>query len=119
MPDNAEAELLGCGTHDQTKVAPPTCPISHDEAVELIKSRLRACWWGPRAVSQNYSADAGAKVARAKEWEMDSAAAGWGDKPVDVAAALAKPRRVAPQARPRRPRPSKSPSRRSSRTKAE
>lgn len=24
------------------------CPMSHSEKVDLIKERLRACWWGPR-----------------------------------------------------------------------
>eukprot|EP00966_Prymnesium_polylepis_P049097 1135946-Prymnesium_polylepis.1 len=49
MPPNAAAELFTCGTHDKDAVARPTCPVSHDEAVELIKGRLRAIWWGPRA----------------------------------------------------------------------
>lgn len=26
------------------------CLMSHSEKVELIKERLRGCWWGPRAV---------------------------------------------------------------------
>ena len=68
MPKNAEADLFGCGTHDKSAIARPTCPIRHDEAVELIKRRLRACWWGPRA-KKAASADAGVSFARAKEWE--------------------------------------------------
>ena len=29
------------------------CPMTHDEKVHLIKSRLRACWWGPRVPEWN------------------------------------------------------------------
>ncbi len=27
----------------------PDCALTHDEAATLMKARLRACWWGPRA----------------------------------------------------------------------
>uniref|UniRef100_A0A7S2J590 Fatty acid desaturase domain-containing protein n=1 Tax=Haptolina brevifila TaxID=156173 RepID=A0A7S2J590_9EUKA len=82
MPENAETELFGCGTHDKTKVKRPTCPISHDEAKELIKARLRACWWGPRATHNDptlLSDKAGQSFARAHEWEAEGTL-GWDDK---------------------------------------
>jgi len=29
------------------------CPMTHTERVDLIKSRLRSCWWGPRVEEWN------------------------------------------------------------------
>ena len=80
LPDNAESELFGCGTHDKTKVARPTCPLTHEQAKELIKARLRVCWWGPRARG-NADAMAGTQFTRAKEWD-EGGAVGWDDAKV-------------------------------------
>ena len=79
MPENAEAELFGCGTHDKDSVARPTCPISHDAAKELIKARLRVCWWGPRAKGEA-DLSGGTGFALAHEWD-EGGTVGWeGDK---------------------------------------
>ena len=83
MPENAEAELFGCGTHDKSAVARPTCPISHEEAKALIKARLQACWWGPRAAHKDaalLSDKSGMAFVHAKEWEVDGSL-GWGHAP--------------------------------------
>jgi len=74
MPENAALELFGCGTHDKGAVAAPTRArgMGKAEAAELIKKRLQACWWGPRACHSNaalLSDQAGESFARAKEWE--------------------------------------------------
>ena len=53
--------------------------LSHEEACELIKTRLRVCWWGPRATHNNaalLSSESGTGFARAKEWDEDGAL-GW------------------------------------------
>ena len=79
MPENAESELFHDGFHDKDKFERPTRVCSHEEAVELIKTRLRVCWWGPRATHSNVallSADSGTGFARAKEWE-DGGSLGW------------------------------------------
>ena len=31
------------------------CPMSHSEKVELMKERLRGCWWGPRVEKTLYT----------------------------------------------------------------
>ena len=74
LPSNAEAELFGCGTHDKSSVTTPKLVdgLSKADAAELIKKRLQACWWGPRATHKNaalLSSHAGESFARAKEWE--------------------------------------------------
>jgi len=79
MPENADPELFHNGFHDKGKVARPVCAVSHAEAVELIKTRLRVCWWGPRAnhgKAELLAHDAGTKFTRAKEWEAGGAL-GW------------------------------------------
>jgi len=99
MPENAEAELFHDGFHDKDKFARPQCLIPHAEAAELIKTRLRFCWWGPRVTHKNDALlrqDAGTKLARLKEWEA-AGAAGWGgDAPAGAELAEA-PAAPAPQ----------------------
>merc|ERR1712227_458160 len=38
-------EFPKLGNHEQQK---PPCPIPREEVIQLMKDRLRACWWGPR-----------------------------------------------------------------------
>lgn len=79
LPENAQDELFGCGTHDKNSVKRPTCTdigITHEQAKELIKARLQACWWGPRAKSQDWNARGGMSFAVAHEWE-DGGKIGW------------------------------------------
>ena len=40
------------------------CPMSHAEKVDLIKDRLRGCWWGPRVVSAATAAETPAAEAK-------------------------------------------------------
>jgi len=93
MPENAEAELFGCGTHDKSAVVRPTCPISHEEAKALIKARLQACWWGPRAAHKDatlLSDNSGMAFVQAHEWEVDGAL-GWAPSAAPSADPSAKP----------------------------
>ena len=72
MPSNAEAVLFGPYV-DRHGVSKPTRPIPREEAAELLKARLRACWWGPRiqhARKELLDEKAGMSFARQKEWEM-------------------------------------------------
>ena len=92
MPANAEGELFKCGTHDKDAVARPTCSVSHEEACELIKTRLRVCWWGPRATHNNAALlreDAGTTFTRAKEWDSDGALS-WDQSAAPATAATGK-----------------------------
>ena len=96
LPPNTEDELFGCGTHDKTAVERPKCPVTHEEAVELIKTRLRTCWWGPRAkqISEAELASGGEKFARLAEWEMvddDDVMQGAEDAPDSAEAPAAAP----------------------------
>jgi hypothetical protein len=79
LPANAEAELFGVGKFDKNAVARPERAMPHAEAVELIKQRLRVCWWGPRAQHRDaalLSDAAGMKFTVAREWESGGAL-GW------------------------------------------
>ena len=111
LPDNAEAELFGCGTHDKEKVARPQCPIPHAEAAELIKRRLQACWWGPRAKHGDVAllnAKAGMSFARAHEWEQEGLlSAGEAAPPPAPAVAAAAPAEALPTDVRRRASPSR------------
>ena len=80
MPDNAESELFGSTKEFMLNkqkandaIKKPKCPLPHAEVVELLKERLRACWWGPRAAHvppELLQGTAGTSFARMKEWEM-------------------------------------------------
>jgi len=79
MPENAATDLFGCGTHDKSKVKRPVCPLPREQVKAMIKARLQACWWGPRATHNDatlLSEDAGKSLARAKDWESVGAL-GW------------------------------------------
>ena len=70
--------------------------MTHEEAVELIKTRLRTCWWGPRAkqISEAELASGGEKFARLAEWEMvddDDVMQGAEDAPDSAEAPAAAP----------------------------
>jgi hypothetical protein len=96
LPSNAVPDLFGVGVHDQSKVERPKCPISHDEAKELIKARLRACWWGPRAKHNDARLEdeaSGQNFSYAHEWDADGTL-GWEGAP--GAPAPAEPTTAAP-----------------------
>lgn len=79
MPQDAAASYFGVGTHDKTKVERPRCVMSHDEARDLLKARLRACWHGPRATHNDAklaSKLAGQSFTRAHEWD-EGGTLGW------------------------------------------
>ena len=85
MPENAEGVLFHVGFHDKDSVPRPKCPLSHADAAALIRRRLRACWWGPRARNGLGDAvvdSAGESFKVAAEWEH---APGWGDEERDAA----------------------------------
>lgn len=48
MPEDKDVAALGQNV-SQEKLRELHCPMSQVEAAELIKSRLRMCWWGPRS----------------------------------------------------------------------
>ena len=87
MPADPDGKLFHVGWHDKKNTARPKRTISHAEAVELLKTRLRTCWWGPRADAEMLARTGATGEATRKGAETELAP-GWApDAPAEPTAA--------------------------------
>ena len=61
VPPEREQTLLGVSAKQRPEVPQiPLCPLPQTEIEELLKARLRHCWFGPRA--KGYAGAQGASL---------------------------------------------------------